>query len=177
MSPVNTRNRTFFSYIINLNCIIPTSWSKNIWIWSIKSNTKNSIRVPTKLSIVFHFKYNWFSLFIIETDIFIFTSSSQKTSIWIVVNSIKLIFRIIFTVHLMKTPSRSCMPMLKISISLCTYKNISCFYVRCCRSPPKWSHWHIVTLSVLVNMTAQGKCALGCLCIINSNRSISKSTS
>ena len=133
--------------------------------------------MPTKLSIIFHFKNNRLSLFIIKTNVFVFTSSSQKTSIRIVVYSVKLIVRIIFTIHLMKTPSWSCMPMFKIPISLSTNKDISCFYVRCSRSPPKWSHRHIITLSELVDMTAQCKCALSCLSIINSDGSISKSTS
>jgi hypothetical protein len=170
--------RSFLPDIINIDTIVPASRSNNVLIVRIEFYAENSIWMSGLVTASMHFKNSRFGLLVIKLNNSFITTCSEKKTINIVIDSIKLCLQIIWIcMPWMQTSSRSCMPMLNPTICLSCYKNIGCFHLCWYRSPSNWSDWHVIRCSVLIQVLTQSKCTFFCLSIIYTNCAISISAS
>lgn len=154
MWSINASNWSFFPNIVYLDCIVPTSGCNSVLTQWIKFYAKNPIGMTWHFSVFLHSKDNGFGLFVIKSNIFIFSSRGQESTFTVVVYCVELVIWVILTNSLMKALSRSSVPMLKVAISICCHEDIGSLHGGSLGSPSEGSDWHVVRHTILVKRTA-----------------------
>ena len=74
---IPTRGWTLLPYIIDLNCVVPSSWCKYVWVVVIPFDAEDTIWMTTLQAAVFHFENDTFSMFVVDTYIFVFSCTCK----------------------------------------------------------------------------------------------------
>ena len=126
---------------------------------------------------LFHLQHDGLRLLIVEAHVLVFACSGQEASISIIVDGVQLVLLVVFALLLMQASAGGGVPMLQISIGLGTDKDIGSLHGCTDGSPSDRTYWHVVTSSILINVTAEGEGALSGVRIVDSNSTVSKAAS
>jgi hypothetical protein len=108
--------------VVDLNGAVPATGTDHVLVDMVPLDAKDSVGMTWQFALLFHFEGKRLGGLIVDTNVLVATRSGQKSSVRLEANRVEVILGIF--ANLMETLSRSGVPVLQNTISLCRDEDI-----------------------------------------------------